>query len=301
MFDLNNPAQPQSEAVLRNFHEYFAAGTRRQRKTEFQHLKKTMKSPIPLIIDERGLLNNTSLRTLEDQMPTTTAHGAKQEKRVLTVLRNKHVPEMTERGVDDAFMLDYDQKDEDLSAAKTAVLDFHADKEQLTRDEHAAQQVVYDRITVLKNGAKAAFPPQSPQLKEFHIGVDFEHSTPKLIRTAEDLINAGKKYKDALASKGAVIGRDVDDLAAAVKALEAIDTLQEDAKRTVSPEATKKAKATLDALIAKSDFILAAAAAAFKDRPEILKPYLDAKNLRYLPTPKNPGDDPTPPPTPPTN
>ena len=284
-----------------NFRRLLALGMWRRRKTEVQYLKKAIKAPIPPIFNERGILNNTSLRTLEDQMPTTTAHGAKQEKRVLTTLRNKHVPEMTERGADDAFMLEYDQLDEDLSAAKTAVLDLHADKEQLTRDEHAAQQVVYDRITVLKNGAKAAFPPQSPQLKEFHIGVDFEHSTPKLIRTAEDLINAGKKYKDALASKGAVIGRDVDALATAVKVLEDIDTQQEDAKRTVSPEATKKARAALDALIAKSDFILAAASAAFKDAPDILKPYLDAKNLRFLPTPKNPGDDPTPPPTPPTN
>jgi hypothetical protein len=45
MFDLNNPTQPQSEAVLRDFREYFAAGTRRQRKMDVQYLQKTMKTP----------------------------------------------------------------------------------------------------------------------------------------------------------------------------------------------------------------------------------------------------------------
>ncbi len=156
-------------------------------------------------------------------------------------------------------------------------------KEQLTQDETAARLELRDDILVVLDGVKETFPQNSPQRREFHIGMDIQTSTPRILGYADDVINTYSKYKDVIVEKGCVIDKDIANLAAAKTKLYEIDRRQERAKKKDSPEATDAFQKVMDELLVMADKIHAAAAAEFKKEPAIAKQFKAAKKLRETP------------------
>ncbi len=296
MSDHSNPAQPKYIPSLQEHVNSFTHGMRNRCINDISLLMNGMKTLNPLITNERGFLNNPSSRTLEESMSNSTPEGAAHEGRILEATTLTYLDLRRDRDINEEFMEKFAEKLADLTKQQTVTGGVRADTKQLTIDEHAAQKDTLDFIRVIQSGIKGAFPMGSPQWTEFHIGEAFETSTPKLIAVAADIVSGYDKYQTPLTAKK-IMPKDKANLVAASKALSAIDTLQERAKKNDSPQATSEGQKAMDEFFEMADLIYLAAGAEFKKRPKILKEFTEARKLRLAPTTKKPKPDPEPPAT----
>jgi hypothetical protein len=127
--------------------------------------------------------------------------------------------------------------------------------------------------------------PKGATWKPFHIGDKLSQSTRTILKRANDCLKAAKKHKPALMAKG-LLQSDIDTLESDISQLQATDASQETSKRSDAPTATAACRKATNDVKQMCDQIHAVASAAFKGNSAKLKPYKEAKKLRYLPAPR---------------
>ena len=231
-------------------------------------------------------------------MAHPTPEGLAQEEGALCILATSHLGELQDRGITADFLTDYAAKLKAMQDAFAAHVSETSDKEQLTVSEQVAKDELLADVRKMQSGAKRAFPKGSPQLKEFHVGERYNHSTALLGKWAIDSAAAWTKYKPVLISKGRLLQKDADTMAANAAILGTTDATQENAKHVTAPEATTAATQAMEAVEEAADSIYGAAEAEFAKNPQILGEFEKLKPLRYAmpPRPKGPNPPPTNPP-----
>ena len=121
----------------------------------------------------------------------------------------------------------------------------------------------------MQQGAKRTFPKGSPQLKEFHVGEEYNHSTALLGKWAADIAAAWTKYKTDLIAKGRLLQKDVDTMVANASVLASTDATQENAKHVDAPEATVAALMAMEEVEKAADDIYGAAEAEYAKNPQV--------------------------------
>ncbi len=228
-------------------------------------------------------------------MSGTTPEGLEQEEGALCILTTNHLTDLQARGITSDFLTGYAAKLQAMKDAFAAHTGKTSDKEQLTVSERVAKNELLADVRIMQQGAKRTFPKGSPQLKEFHVGEKYNHSTALLGKWATDIAAAWTKYKTDLIAKGRLLQKDVDTMVANASVLASTDATQENAKHVDAPEATAAALLAMEEVEKAADDIYGAAEAEYAKNPQLLGEFEKLRPLRYAvpPRPKGPNPPPT--------
>ncbi|HUI29680.1 MAG TPA: hypothetical protein VLX91_05650 [Candidatus Acidoferrales bacterium] len=219
-------------------------------------------------------------------MAHATPEGLTQEQGALCILATTHLADLQKRGVTADFLTAYAAKLKTMQDAFAAHTGMTSDKEQLTVSEQVAKDQLLADVRRMQHGARRTFPKGSPQLKEFHVGEDYNRSTGLLGKWAGEIATAWDKYKMNLIANGNLIQDDFDSMVANAAVLKNTDAAQENAKHVDSPGATVAALSAMAAVEKAADFIYGAAEAAYAKDPAMLGEFEKLKPLRYAVPPR---------------